>query len=370
MKNVIIILLVFYWENTGLAQPQASAAGPQSMNPDLAAILDLAGGWQSRGHPGTVGGHDPQGNGFTLQALELALGAAVDPYFRFDANMVLGGPGGAELEEAYATTLGLPAGLQVRAGQFLTRFGRLNQTHPHTWHFVDAPLVNGAFLGEDGQRGAGGELSWLLPLPWYLEVVGSATGPDLGALADETAPAVESARDLVYTTALKQFFALSDDWSLLWGLSGQFSPVTAGSGDRCLVAGTDLFLEWKPVDSPERAAVSLQVEALGRRRTLGGTTLDDWGGYAELVWRPWLRWETGLRGDLLRVVDRGPAGFTAAADLLDRERGTAQLTFYPSHFSRLRLQGSLERRQDADGPAWSVWLALEVLVGAHGAHSY
>ena len=54
----------------------------------------------------------------------------VDPYFRFDSNLVFS-QFGVEIEEAYATTLDLPANLQVRAGQFLTRFGRINATHPH-----------------------------------------------------------------------------------------------------------------------------------------------------------------------------------------------------------------------------------------------
>ena len=57
---------------------------------------------------------------------------------------------GVEVEEAYLTTLALPANLQVRASQFLTRFGRLNSTHPHAWDFTDQPLVNGRFFG--GER--------------------------------------------------------------------------------------------------------------------------------------------------------------------------------------------------------------------------
>jgi hypothetical protein len=378
MKSAFFILIVFGTGAAALAQPAAPGGGAQSLNPDLAAILDLAGGWRSAGHPGGVGGHDPQGNGLTLQALELALGAAVDPFFRFDASILASGAHGVELEEAFATTLGLPGGLQARAGQFLTRFGRLNPTHPHAWDFADAPLVNGLFLGPDGARGAGAELSWLTPLPWFAELVGSATGPDLEALGEGAGTGVKGPRDLVYTLALKQFFTLSDDWSLLWGLSGQAAPVTPGTADRATLVGGDLLLAWRPVDSPQRAAVTLQLEGMGRRRQVGGARLDDWGGYASLVWKPLLRWEAGLRGDLVRVLERGPQDpgppegplAVAAADLADRARGSAQLTFYPSHFSRLRLQGGLETREGTAGTEWSVMLALEVVAGAHGAHKY
>jgi hypothetical protein len=75
-----------------------------------------------------------------------------------------------EAEEAYLETMSLPLNLQVKAGQFFTEFGRLNPTHPHTWDFVDQPLVNGRFLGEDGLRSAGARLSWLTPTPFYSEL--------------------------------------------------------------------------------------------------------------------------------------------------------------------------------------------------------
>ncbi|HXU44112.1 MAG TPA: ABC transporter C-terminal domain-containing protein, partial [Thermoanaerobaculia bacterium] len=88
-----------------------------------------------------TGGHDPIQRGFTVQNVEAVFDGAVDPYFRGQANVVLQiddkGQSTVELEEAYATTTSLPAGLQLKAGQFFTEFGRLNPTHPHTWDFVD-----------------------------------------------------------------------------------------------------------------------------------------------------------------------------------------------------------------------------------------
>jgi hypothetical protein len=93
------------------------------------------------------GGHDPKQNGFTVQNLELTLEGKVDPYFRGQANIVLqidsGGETTIEAEEAYLETVSLPWNLQVKAGQYFTQFGRINPTHPHTWDFVDQPLVIG-----------------------------------------------------------------------------------------------------------------------------------------------------------------------------------------------------------------------------------
>lgn len=103
---------------------------------DLSFILDVAAAAFTSKEPLQLGGHDPTGNGFNFQQLEMSVNTAVDPYFRFNSNIVFS-QFGVEVEEAYATTSDLPANLQVRVGQFLTRYGRLNPTHPHTWDFVD-----------------------------------------------------------------------------------------------------------------------------------------------------------------------------------------------------------------------------------------
>jgi hypothetical protein len=110
----------------------SGSSGVYSFNPDLSFIFDMAAAAFSDEDHLQTGGHDPTRTGFNLQQLELAVGAAVDPYFRFDSNIVLTLEE-IEIEEAYGTTLDLPGGLQARLGQFLTRFGRLNPTHPHTW---------------------------------------------------------------------------------------------------------------------------------------------------------------------------------------------------------------------------------------------
>jgi hypothetical protein len=341
----------------------------QSFNPDISFIGDVALAYFSADDPLMAGGHDPTKNGFNLQQLELAASAMVDPYFRFDANIVFS-QFGVEIEEVYATTLSLPWNLQVRAGQFLTRFGRINATHPHTWAFVDQMLVIGKFFGGEGNRALGAELSVLLPLPWYVELVGSATdaagegtarsfygGDDLG---------VNSPLDLQYTGAVKQFFPVSDNWSLSWGLSYATGPNSTGRDNRSEVYGTDLYLKYRPITEGSYTAVSLDAEWLLRRRQVPARVLQDHGLYAYLFWRFALRWAAAGRYETVSGV---------AGDSLDpewegtRHRVGANLTFWPTEFSRLRLQ------YDYDLPAWrsgchGVFLALEFAVGAHGAHKF
>src|SRR5262245_43837482 len=142
---------------------------------DISADLLVAAGGSTENDAGIEllqgGGHDPRQNGFTLQALELSLGGAVDPYFTAEAHITLfidsEGDTRLELEEAFATTQSLPLGLQVKAGFFLTEFGLINPTHVHAWDWVDQPVILSRLFGEDGLRQAGLRVSWLAPLPWF-----------------------------------------------------------------------------------------------------------------------------------------------------------------------------------------------------------
>ncbi|MBO9538996.1 zinc-regulated TonB-dependent outer membrane receptor [bacterium] len=352
--------------------PQAAPIRPQgaqSMNPDLSFILDgsLAGFSRT---PDQRGGHDPSKNGFNLQQLELSVRSVVDPFWRFDGNLVFS-QYGVEVEEAYATTTALPHDLQLRAGQFLTRFGRLNPTHPHAWEFVDQPLVLGKFFGGEGNRGLGTELSWLSPLPWYLEVVGSATeaggastarsffgGQDLG---------VQGPLDLQYTGAIKQFFPLSDAWSLSWGLSGATGPNSSGRSNRSDIYGTDLYLKYRPATSGDPTVIGLTCEALARRRQVPGAVLGDMGGYASAFWKFDPSWAVAARYESVTGTANDPLDPEWTGG---RQRASANLTYWPSEFTRIRLQGSADVRRWVSEPTYAAMLAFETVIGAHGAHAF
>jgi hypothetical protein len=361
------------------AVPAAKAAPSTAglMNPDMSLITDVALAAFSEDEPLQTGGHDPRKNGFTLQQVELSLSKAVDPYFRFDSHIVFS-QFGVEVEEAYATTLALPWNLQLRAGQFLTRVGRLNSTHPHAWDFADQPFAIGRLFGAEGNRGLGVEASWLTPLPWYVELVGSVTdaageatarsffgGDDLG---------VRSPLDLQALTAAKQFFPLSEDLSLAWGLSALFGPNATGHGNRTEVYATDLYLKYRPITFASTTVVSLQAEWFYRRRQIPDDVLADASGYAILFWRFAARWALAAR------YEHGTPARNRAGDLGDdyldpswkaqRQRISAAATFWPTEFSRLRLQGSSDLPGWRGGATWAAFLTAEFVIGAHGSHKF
>jgi hypothetical protein len=360
------------------APPAPQTPAPlATTNPAISLILDAAAAWFDA-PPAQTGAHDPQATGFTLQQLEMHIASNVDPYFRLEANLVFA-EFGVEVEEAYGTTLALPAGLQLRAGQFLTRFGRHNNTHPHAWHFADQPLINGKFFGAEGSRGLGLEASWLTPLPWFVEVITSATHATGQCCARsfygaESLP-IETPAHLLYTTALKQFFAIDPALSLTWGLSAQFGPNATGAHNRTEIYGTDLSLRLRPPQDPDRQSLTLHLEALYRTREVPFARLADHGGHAQLIWSLNPALATGLRYDYasgLRYDDASGRG----DDPLDpdwqtgRHRISAQVTATPSHFTRIRLQGNHDRGGPLARPVNAIIVALELLIGAHGAHPF
>jgi hypothetical protein len=347
-----------------------------------------------------LGGHDPNQRGFTVQNLELVLAGAVDPYFRGQASVALqidaGGETGIEAEEAYLETLSLPANLQVKAGQFFSEFGRLNPTHPHTWDFVDQALVNGRFFGPDGMRNPGARIAWLAPTPFYSEL-GCAIQNSQGSTAysfrddHDGAPffgrpvstgSVENFGDLLVVPRYAAAFDLSSSQTLLGGVSGAFGPNGAGGDTQIL--GLDLFWKWK---SPRHHAgfpfVTWQTEAMLRRfeaaafpgdastPALPGETLTDYGLYTQLAYGFRKGWVSSLRFDYL-FPDR-PGAYEAIlgpdSDRAMRWRLSPAIAYYPSEFSKLRLQYNFDHRQ-AGGDDHSVWLQFEILLGAHAAHKF
>jgi len=282
-----------------------------------------------------------------FQEVELALQLAVDPYARADVFLAFG-PDGVEVEEAYLTTLSLPWGLQLKAGKYLSPFGRINQQHRHQWEFVDAPLSFQRLLGLEGLNGAGADVSWLAPLPWFLE---------LHLDYQATQPLGAAGQELTGIARLLQVFPLSDAVTLALGLSWGGVEETAG-GWR-LLGGVDAYLRIRPPAG--RAYLALQGELFTRR--FNGTSQDGTavGGYAQAVWRMSPYWLAGVR------YDNAPSGFAWPTG---HENHVALLGgFMPSEFWRVRMQlGAGFYPGGAAG--YDAQLTLEFSIGSHGAHPF
>jgi hypothetical protein len=346
-----------------------------------------------------VGDHDPQQRGFNARNAEITIDGAVDPYFEGFANIVLkldnNNETEIELEEAFLQTTSLPFGLQLKGGQFFDAFGRINATHPHTWEFADSPLVNGRLLGPDGLRGVGAQISWTVPVSWYSQMLFAVqngrggTGYSFRNPGDDgvfygrmTIDREQSAlRDFVFVPRWENSFNLSDTQTILVGASGAFGSNDTGPHSDTQIYGGDLLYKWKS----ERAEggfpfVKWQTEAMYRRFEAGrglddsfpvAETFDDWGMYSQVIWGFKKGWVVGLRGDYLLMED---SPVTDDITRQTRSRISANLTWYPTEFSKLRLQYNhdfLEENEFLTGrDVDSVFFQFEFILGAHGAHKF
>ena len=354
----------------------------QSFNPDISVIIDGAAGYATKrsyslagDDPDLKGGSSDRPAGFTLQELEVAFQAVVDPFFRADVFLTIPNLEGLEIEEAVVTTTSLPAGFQVRAGIFRSAFGRQNGQHLHLQDFTRRPLINEAFLGVDGLRSPGVQVSWLFPTSFFLQL--SAEAFSVARPEEETGHLTSfgggKRTNLTYTTELKVFLPLTPALSLYGGLNAAFGKSThPRDGASTSVEGIDLYLKYKPPNVVS-GYFSLawtteyflrQVQPLTSEESVS----QDGGLYTQLVFQIARQWYLGVRQDFLGIPH---------STLQSRvQRTSLSVTFATSEFARIRLYGERETTPAAgqsifSGPeCYAVYLQLEVAIGAHGAHPF
>lgn len=379
------------------------------------------------------GGHDPNKRGFTVQNVELAAAAAVDPYFTAQANLIwfidAEGETVVEIEEGYGLTSSLPYGLQIRAGTFFTEFGRHNTLHPHSWDFQDQPVIATRFFGPDGMRGPGVRTSWLMPLPFYSELMAgaqNATGETMVSFRanDEVFDPLEGApiggrqfferethslKDFVYLLRWATSLDMSDEITAVGGISGLFGANATGPEAMTRIYGVDLRVKWRPTTNFRGWPFILwQTEFMMREYETDdqnfdpdGTpasgdeftvddTLIDRGFYTYLLWGFTHGWAAGIRferamgsEDSVVYDDTGaPAGLSDEDDPFrdGRTRLSLLLSWHPTEFTRIRLQYNydkadhLDALKDADEiddeVGHTLWLGFEFMFGTHAAHTY
>ncbi len=370
----------------------SGAGGKNFLNLSLDGLI--AAGGSTSGDVGALqtGGHDPAQRGFTVQNVEVVFEGAVDPYFRGQANLILQitpeGETVVELEEVYATSTSLPGGLQVKAGQFFTELGRLNPTHPHNWDFVDQPLVNGRFFGPDGLRSVGARLSWLLPTDYYSEAlitIQNSQGETLSSFRSVPGETlfgreileseVSTLSDFLVVPRYAASFDLSATQTVLFGASAALGPNGTGDAGRTRIYGVDGFWKWKSTTAFKGFPfVKLQGELMRRgisaaaapTQDLPARNFDDWGGYLQLNWGYSPGRVIGVRVDSVG----GDRGDPEELGLARRWRLSPVLTWFPTEYSKLRLQYNFDHGEALPRDEHSLWLQLEFLLGAHAAHKF
>ena len=381
------------------------------ITPEISLILDGKYSAQSQ-NPESLGrGFIPSGTnniprGFSLGETELAIAGTVDNLFRAEARLVLSQNGqdfSAAMEEAFFETLGMPAGLKIKAGKFFSNVGYLNNKHPHEWDFVDLPLVYQAFFG--GQlNNSGAQFSWVAPIDTMYLKFGGEVGQGMsypnGNNYNENKPRLGTV-----------FAKLGGDIGTESSWLGGLSYVTASTGDRPRLSAlneTDTFdftgstnvliadfvYKWAPNGNASRQNFKLQGEAFWNTQKGSATitspsaygscaipclgnayTNTQSGFYMQAIYQFMPNWRVGYRFDQL-YGGNSAYGFSAGTltgtplESYNPIRNTIMLDWANSEYSMFRLQLAQDTMYGPGKTNNQLFLQYVMSLGAHGAHRF
>jgi hypothetical protein len=345
---------------------------------DFGVVGDFVGNITQRNvekaQAGTFAGRE---NRFFPREVELMFFGQIDPYARGEVRIEAAEEFedgeraiAVNLAEAHLTLLTLPGGTQARLGFMRNRFGLLNERHREALPQIDQPNVLTRFLGEEGLRESGAEVSWVAPLPFYLEALAGVFNGD-----NDEAFGRGSLKAPLVTGRLRTFLELGDAHALQVGISGATGETP--ERHRSTLAGFDAKYKLTP-EGWRHALLTVGGEALYSSRKVDvfddtgvgeDRTRQRWGWYAYGEVQPWQRWLGGVRYDWTQYpVDPG------------REWSIEPyIAFSPSEFLRFRLAYKhTDRSHRVMGPddRGSARVFDEVLfqatffLGAHPTHGF
>jgi hypothetical protein len=360
--------------------------------PDVSAVGDLVGDLSPKGST------QEDRSRFGVREVELAIQAAVDPYFRGDVFLGLNDLEKVSIEQAYLTTTSLPYGLEVRLGRYLMPVGKQNTTHRHDLHTIEYPWALQRFFSPDGLKGTGVWVSKIFaPLGFYQEL--QVTAVDRFGEAPEglvsATPVNKDLGGLAFSARLRNYWDLSQSTNLeisasaITGKREQgigcntiegVQPCALQVGDvtgvnavnaRQSVVGADLTYRWRPLQQGLYRSFILQAEVLRQLNgdapvlpvagaTYAGPTRGYTGAYAYARNQIGQRLFVGARYDY--VQDPENAGRTLNA-------GSGYLEWFPSEFSK--LVAGLERYNQAGLEGVNrILLQASFAIGPHKPHPF
>ncbi len=352
--------------------------------PDISVVGDLVGDLSPDGST------QEGGERFAVREIELALQAAVDPYFRGDVYLGFSDLEGVHIEQAYLTASALPWGLELRLGRFLMPVGKQNTTHRHDLHTIEYPYALQRFFGPEGLKGTGLYASRVFaPFGFYQELILTAVDRFGEASEDITTlePVNKKLSGLGYSARVRNYWDLNEASNAEFSVSGvtgkREQPVEGvaedfGTPARQSVLGADFTYRWRPLQQGLYRSFILQAEfmrQLNERdpRVLLPDGANVPGGFTYAgPDRHFSGWYVFGRYQLTRRTHLG-ARFDAfqdeAADGRTSSAASGYLQWFPSEFSK--LVAAYERYSPAEGSATNrLLLQATFALGPHRPHPF
>ena len=321
------------------------------------------------------GGHDPIHKGLSIPDISLGadilygehLGAFAEGIFTWNRE----DGWDLELEEAYIKFMNLPGDFEFHAGALLVAIGTQNNTHTHSWNFVDAPLGNVRFLGEDGLAIEGIELIWMAPTRWddYLALaLGNALEHEheeeisAGGMAHGHAEEAEEALwdQNVFAARYQATFWPGDTCRFVYGAS--YIQGENFMGKTARLYGLDFTYNYYENENHEKQ-FTWRSEAMLRNVHTEEGKFEEFAFHSAAIFKLNPQWEIGLRYDYLEGV-KDP-------ELPERHRISPSIT---RHFkinqkthTHMRLQYNHDYSKER-GEDHSIWLQFSIEWGSGDAH--
>ena len=354
----------------------AERRGPGQLLFDIGLSADLVATLTQRSVEKAQGGTFPgEENRFFPRSIELGLFGQIDPYARGVVRIEVGEEAEngehdfkVDVPEAHLTLLTLPWNTQIKMGRMLNRFGMLNQIHEDDLPQTDRPNVLTRFLGPEGLIENGAELTWVAPLPFYLEALLGIFNGD-----NETAFGRASLRAPLATTRIRTFFEIDDANAIQLGVSAATGETT--EKHRSTLVGADIKYKLVPEGwrhplltiAGEGLVSTRKVDVSGDLDRDGTRLRGGWYAYAEV--QPWLRWAFGARYDWTQYPVNPGSEWAVEP----------YITFKPSEFLRFRLgYKHTERTNRVTGPddrgsarlVDEIFFQASFILGAHPTDSF
>ena len=331
---------------TGTSFVSGTRMQPQ-LNPEISVTGDMF----------TIGG-DHEKERASAGEWEVDVQSYLDPFSRVHLTLSKPEDAGVDVEEGYVSWLNLPGSLTLTFGRKRQQFGVLNRWHPHAYDQADPPLVLQESFGEEGLKGTGVSVDWLMPHLWATtnELTVEVMNGD-----NPVAFAGEDWQHPSFLSRLKNYWDLTADSYLEIGLNelhGNANPELHLNHDFHAV---DFTYNWYPAKREMYRDFTVRGMVLRSVKDRVGTTARRaWGGYIYGQFKFTPHWISGLRFD--RVDDQQNDGH--------HYWGVAPyVTFWQSEFVRLRAQGEF-RKDNMFGKDRRVLLQITVAAGPHKHENY
>ncbi|OED44044.1 hypothetical protein AB833_02425 [Chromatiales bacterium (ex Bugula neritina AB1)] len=301
------------------------------------------------------------------RSFELMFYAPVDHHFNAVASATAHDERGELFFETHELWIGsskiIPRG-RFRIGQMFPAFGRLQRFHQHDWPFISAPEVHTRFFDDEGIIDTGAELSYLLPLPRFVELtVGVTSGWTFGHTHNEgTKPDIPT-----HYTRLSTSFGAGQLGDAEFGFN--YVGRTSSENTETLTFGLDFVAKKREARTLKYL---LQSETWyreetrdpgGKERSLGGYL------YGQYGFNP--RWQLGLRLDAFSVLSQQDALGRGEDNL--NFAWVPTLTYRSSEFATFRIAYN-DRRDTVDDRTIDrdrfLQFQATFILGAHPAHTF